>query len=263
MSVTTRLALPLMDAAQSQKHVTHNEAIVDLDALVHMSVHARNVTTPPSAPAEGDRWLVGAGATGVFAGNVNAVAAFDSGGWAYLAPRAGWRVYVEAENVILLFDGANWNDLGLSLQNLQNLAHLGIGTTADAANPFSAKLNAGLMTARATSEGGTGDLRLALNKSATANTVSQIYQDNYSGRVETGLSGDDHYRIKVSPDGSAWTVALDIDPASGLVSLPRTAGLAGGLATLDASGTIPTAQIPPSVASAANVQSLINSLIFG
>ena len=47
MSDTTRLALPRLDAAQAQKHVTHNEALGLLDALVHLSLSARNVAAPP------------------------------------------------------------------------------------------------------------------------------------------------------------------------------------------------------------------------
>ncbi|MEI2735327.1 MAG: hypothetical protein V9G24_11315 [Rhodoblastus sp.] len=85
-----------------------------------------------------------------------------------------------------------------------------------------------------------------MNKSAVANSVSQLYQTNYSGRAETGLTGDDRFRIKVSADGAAWRDALSVDPATGMVSLPQTAGLANGLATLDASGKMPAAQLPAS-----------------
>lgn len=38
---TARLSLPLMDAAQAQKHVTHNDALVRLDAITHLSVVTR------------------------------------------------------------------------------------------------------------------------------------------------------------------------------------------------------------------------------
>lgn len=246
MTNSTRLALPFIDAAQSQKHVTHNEAIIALDALVHLAVKARNVAAPPGSPAEGDRYLVPSGATGAFASHVNAIAAFDNGGWAFLPAKAGWRVYVEGEGLFLLFDGAAWKDIGLSLQNLQNLSRLGVGATADAANPVLARLNGALFTARATSEGGSGDMRLALNKSAVGNTVSQLYQTNYSGRAETGLTGDDRYRVKVSADGATWRDALSVDPATGQVSLPQTAGVANGVASLDASGKVPSAQLPAS-----------------
>ena len=244
MSVTNRLALPFIDAAQSQKHVTHNEALVELDALVQMSVNARNAATPPATPAEGDRFLIGAAPSGAFAGQAGAIAAFDNGGWAFLAPRAGWRVYVEAERLLLLFDGTAWGDLGLSLQTLQNLSRLGVGTTADAYNQLSAKLNAALFAAKGQGEGGSGDLRVTLNKSASANTVSQLYQSNWSGRAETGLAGDDHFHVKVSADGATWREAINIDPATGAVALPLTAGLANGLATLDAGARLPIAQMP-------------------
>ena len=114
MSNSNRLALPFIDAAQSQKHVTHNEALVALDALVHLAVKARNVSAPPASPLEGDRYLVPSGATGGFAGHANAIAAFDNGGWAFLAPKAGWRVYVESEGLFLLFDGAAREDADLA-----------------------------------------------------------------------------------------------------------------------------------------------------
>lgn len=38
MSVTQRLQLPYIAASQAQKHVTHNEALVLLDALVQLAV---------------------------------------------------------------------------------------------------------------------------------------------------------------------------------------------------------------------------------
>ncbi len=93
MTNSNRLGLPLLDAAQAQKHVTHNEALAGLDALVHLSVSSRNVLAPP-AGVEGARVLVGANATGGFAGRDGQVAAFDDGTWAFWTPRAGWRDYV-------------------------------------------------------------------------------------------------------------------------------------------------------------------------
>jgi len=259
MTQTTHLGLPYIDAAQAQKHVTHNEALQQLDALVHLSVSARNQAAPPASPVEGQRLLVGAGAAGAFAGRDFCVAAFLSGAWTFFAPLAGWRVYVEAEQALLFYDGANWNDLGAAIHALQNLSLLGLGTAASAGAPLSAKLNTALFTARATGEGGSGDMRFTLNKSAAANTVSQLYQTNYSGRAETGLAGDDHFHVKVSADGTTWREAINVDPASGLVALPLTAGAANGLATLDGGGKVPLAQLPASVAGALQYQGLWNA----
>ncbi len=220
MTQTTHLALPLLDAAQAQKHVTHNEALALIDALTQLSISARNVTSPPGTPAEGDRLLIGAGATDAFAGRSDQIATFLAGGWSFLAPQAGWRAYVEAEQLLLLYDGAQWIDCGLSLRQLQNVSLLGVGATADGANPLLAKLNATLFTAKSVGEGGSGDLRFALNKESAAKTVSQLYESNYSARAETGLTGDDNFHVKVSADGSAWKEAVVVDGATGEVAFP-------------------------------------------
>jgi hypothetical protein len=217
MTQSSHLALPYIDAAQAQKHVTHNEALQILDALVHLSVSVRNQITPPPTPAEGQRLLVGAGATGAFAGKTSQIAVFLAGAWTFLAPRAGWRVFVEAENLLLIHDGVAWSDAGLTLRVLQNLSLLGVGAAADGANPLTAKINTALFTAKTVAEGGTGDLRFALNKESAAKTVSQLYQTNFSGRAETGLTGDDHFHVKVSTDGSTWREAINVDPATGYV----------------------------------------------
>ena len=46
------------------------------------------------------------------------------------------------------------------------------------------------------------------------------FEDNFSGRAELGLTGDDAFHVKVSPNGSSWVEALNIAQATGLVSLP-------------------------------------------
>lgn len=208
MTDTPHLGLPYLDAAQAQKHVTHNEALRILDACVHLAVVTRSEASPPATPEEGARYLVPAGATGAFAGRADAVAAWQDGAWRFLAPRAGWRLYVAEENRELLHDGGGWRDADPAPTRFDDLVAIGLGATADAANPFSARLNAALFTARAPSEGGTGDLRVKLNKSAAPNIASQIFQTGYSGRAEIGLRGDDDFSIAVSADGQTFKTVL-------------------------------------------------------
>ena len=248
MTSTTHLGLPYIDAAQSQKHVTHNLALEVLDTVVQLSVAARNILTPPATLPADPRYLIGIGATGTFAGYDGCIASYIDAVWTFATPQAGWRLFVEAESVFLIFDGASWHDISWLIKTLDNLTHCGIGTTADAVNLLSAKLNSALFAAKSTSEGGTGDLRFTLNKSSVSNTVSQLYQNNWSGRAETGLTGDDHFHIKVSPDGSNWHESINIDPATGIVSFP--AGTSGssaaftiGTVTALAAGVTPTASI--------------------
>lgn len=227
MDTTDNLALPYIMPSQAQKHVTHNEALGMLDALVHLAVADRDIASPPAAPAGGDRYIVAGGATGDWADHEGEIAQWVDGGWTFHAPRPGFVYHVVDEEAFLYFDGAGWSGLGTALATLQNLTRLGFGTTADSENPFAAKLNKALWTALSTGEGGDGDLRYTLNKEATGNVLSLLLQSGFSGRAELGLVGDDDVSLKVSPDGSAWTTALVVDRSDGSVfALPPCGGQA-------------------------------------
>jgi hypothetical protein len=95
------------------------------------------------------------------------------------------------------------------------LRSLGVNTTANTPNLLSVKSNAALIAAITTADGGSGDVRLQISKETPANTASVFFSDNYSGRAEFGLAGDDHFRLKVSPDGASWQDAFVIDKATG------------------------------------------------
>jgi hypothetical protein len=62
------LSLPYIQPSQAQKHVTHNEALRMLDAVTQLSVQSSTLTQAPAVPVSGDRYLVGFGATGDWAG---------------------------------------------------------------------------------------------------------------------------------------------------------------------------------------------------
>ncbi len=216
---TTNLLLPYILAAQAQKHVTHNEALRLLDGLVQLSVLDHDLTAPPGSPADGDRYIVGSGATGDWAGWDLNVAMFTDGAWLRLPPRTGWRVWVEDEELLLVYDGTGW--VGTTPSSLQSLALLGLGTTADAANPFSAKLNAALWTAKTVAEGGTGDLFYTMNKEAAGNDLGLTLQANFVTKALVGLLGSDSFRLAVSADGSTFFDGLIVDNATGIVEQPQ------------------------------------------
>jgi hypothetical protein len=216
---TTHLLLPYILAAQAQKHITHNEALRILDGLVQLSVKDRDLTAPPSSPADGDRYIVGSGATGDWAGWDLNVALWTDGAWLRLPPRAGWRAWIEDEGVLLVHDGADW--IGTTPNALQNMALLGLGTTADASNPFSAKLNAALWTAKTVAEGGSGDLFYTMNKEAAGDDLGLTLQTGFSTRALMGLFGSDRFRLAVSADGSSFFDGLIVDNATGIVDQPR------------------------------------------
>ena len=212
---TPRLALPYLAAGQAQKHVTVNEALAALDGLVQTAVESRTVAAEPASPADGVLYILPAGRTGAEWALLppGALARFEADGWTVLAAGEGALAYVKDENRLLVRTEAGRDDAGVALKGLQNLDRLGLGTTADATNPFSAKLNKVLFTARAAGEGGDGDLRLTFNTEGAADVLSLLFQTGYAGRAEFGLVGDDRLTLKVSADGATWRDALVVEPA--------------------------------------------------
>ena len=221
MSETALLALPLIEASQSQKHVTHNEALAVIDAAVHLAVISRALAAPPGAPAQADRYLVAASPTGAWIGHAGELAVWLDGAWRFAGPRAGWRCWSMADSKLLVFDGALWRDLS-AISELQNMALLGVNATADATNKLAVSSSSVLFNHAG------GDQRLKLNKNAAADTATVLLQDGFSGRAEFGLAGDDDFHVKVSPNGSSWTEAITINRTTGVVNFPAGYTPSGG-----------------------------------
>lgn len=112
---TTRLALPFILASQAQKHVTHNEALRILDAVVQLTVLDRDLTAPPGTPAEADAYIVAAGATGAWAGWAGDIAVWSDGVWLRLLASAGWRAWVVDEGQLVVRVGSAWQTLSAAL----------------------------------------------------------------------------------------------------------------------------------------------------
>jgi hypothetical protein len=226
---TPRLGLPWLMPAQAQKHVTVNESLGRLDALIQARVASRTTAAEPASPAQGDAFILPAGFSGAHWDGFleHDIAYFQDGAWARIAARTGLTVWVEDEAGPAFFDGGAWIALTQAITALENLTGLGVGTTPDAGNPFAAKLNAALWTARYAGEGGTGDLRYTLNKEAPGDVLSLLLQSNWSGRAELGLTGSDDLSLRVSADGASWAEALSVARASGVVTLPALGALNG------------------------------------
>jgi hypothetical protein len=219
MSETALIGLPLMEAAQSQKHVTHNEALLLIDGVLQLAVSSRALAEPPESPAEGARYLVSSAAAGAWAGHAGDIAIYAALAWRFLTPREGWRMWVSDEASFLIFDGTSWSDLR-DIDALNGLSALGVNATADSWNRLIVSAPGVLFTHES------GDHRMTLNKEAAGNTGSLLFQTGYSGRAELGLAGDDDFHFKVSADGATWFEALAIDRGTGVVRFPSGASLA-------------------------------------
>ncbi|RMH22089.1 MAG: DUF2793 domain-containing protein, partial [Gammaproteobacteria bacterium] len=219
MANTENLNLPVVAASQAQKHVTVNESLYALDAIVQLAVIDKDLTSPPGSPTAGDRYIVGASSTGAWAGQDGNIAAYQNGTWEFYTPKSGWVVYVEDEGIQYLYLSGAWSSLNLSPDGIQDLELLGVNTTADATNRLSVSSPATLFTGE-----GAGH-QLKINKAADTDTASLLFQSNLTGHAEMGLAGSTDFTIKTSSDGTSWFTALQCASANGMVSFP--AGVSG------------------------------------
>ncbi len=224
MDETSNLLLPYILAAQAQKHVTHNEALRKLDALVQISVTDRDLAAAPAAPVEGARYIVAVAPTGVWSGHAGKIAAWQDGAWAFYQPRQGWLAWIEDEGTAVVFNGTAWTALGGGSVNPAPL--VGINATADTINRLSLASPASLFN-----HAGAGH-QFKINKNAAGDTASILFQTTFSGRAEMGLAGSDDYSFKVSADGTTWFNAILINRTNGAVSFPNTS-IGGGISDGD------------------------------
>jgi len=110
VTATPRLTLPAIEAAQAQKHVTHNEALTLLDCLTQLTTESRSLTAPPASPADGAGYIPATGATGAWTGWDNQLAVFSGGGWLRLAPVPGLKAWVRDERLTLTYEDSVWRD---------------------------------------------------------------------------------------------------------------------------------------------------------
>ncbi|TCR91853.1 DUF2793 domain-containing protein [Rhizobium sp. BK376] len=207
---TVNLALPYILPSQAQKHVTHNEALQRLDAVVQLVISAE-LSAPPDAPVEGDCYLIAAASTGPWSGKSGSIAFRQDGAWILIEPREGWQAWFLSEAQLRVLTGGAWTEI--NPPSSDSMPKLGINATADETNRLAVASPASLF-----SHVGNGH-QIKINKAAPADTASLLFQTAWSGRAEMGLAGNDDFAIKVSPDGSAWQTGLAISP-QGVVTTP-------------------------------------------
>jgi Protein of unknown function (DUF2793) len=122
--VTTRHALPLLYVGQSQKELTHNEALARIDALLHPVVLA-TLSTPPATPLDGQCWLVGTAATGLWIGRESQIARWSGGSWRFLLPATGMSLWHISEAKRYFYISGGWRGFAA-------IANPAAGTVIDA-----------------------------------------------------------------------------------------------------------------------------------
>lgn len=209
-TTTPNLSLPLMQAGQADKHVTHNTALIELDRVVQARAKGRASSPQGTSPVAGETWLISDQPTGGWTGHASHLAVWDSSAWRFVQPAAGFLIWVDADQAYAFWNGALWMQLG------EQQAMLGVNAVPTATNRFSVASPASLFN-----HSGSGH-QLKINKAGVGETASILLQNGYSGRAEVGIAGNDSLSIKVSPDGTNWKTALSVDPSSGRVVMPQS-----------------------------------------
>lgn len=207
---TANLNMPFILPSQAQKHVTHNEALLKLDSLVHLTIVSQQ-SAPPEAPAESSTYLVAAAPTGAWAGKEGRVACWQDGHWSFCVPKSGWRAWFSSLSRLKVFDATAWREI--PLPSTGRFDQLGIGASADASNRLAVSSPASLFN-----NAGAGH-QIKVNKASTGDTASLLFQTNWTGHAEMGLAGSNDFAIKVN-DGASWKAGLSIS-TKGHVSRPN------------------------------------------
>ncbi|MGH9744737.1 MAG: DUF2793 domain-containing protein [Candidatus Acidiferrales bacterium] len=90
-----------------------------VDVLLQGAVISKSLTAPPGSPANGDRYIVGASATGAWSGHDKSITVWTtddptapSGAWQFYAPKTGWLVYNVADAMFYAYSGSAWVSIG-------------------------------------------------------------------------------------------------------------------------------------------------------
>ena len=204
-----RLLLPYLQAAQAQKHVTHNEALRRLDGLVNLTVEDRSRSAPPANPVEGAAYLVAAGASNLWAGWSGDIALWADGAWVRLPARVGWRLWLVAEQLMLVRLAAGWVTLDAAMGLLVR------GASTDLAEgALGSRTRAAVVETTVTGLSGSS-VTSALTIPAGALVIG------VSARVTTALSGATGFALGIAGEPSAFGAGFGIGAGS-LAELPIT-----------------------------------------
>ena len=195
MSQSTKLGLPYLVSAQAQKHVTVNESLLRLDALVQLTARSHSVAAQPVAPNDGDLYLLPTGKTGATWASMaaGAIAYYRDGVWEELTPKPGWRCYVEDAGALLVRGASEWLSIGAVNERRLLFTPGGDGVVsiyrvdaARAANP-----------------------RTAIVSAITSDqiTLTTAVANTFFGAIMAGVSYLRIWNISKAPAQSAWIKA--------------------------------------------------------
>ena len=261
MENTTNLKLPLLIPNQSQKEITHNEALIIIDNILQNGIIDKDLTTPPENPNTNDMYIVGEGAIGKWEGKDNYLVFYDNG-WRFIEPREGFTFWINDEDKLYTYNGSKWIatiQVGADIENNNSttpttpsitklseledveiieatqyniLQHNGekFINTSNLQQLSMVGINTqadennklSIKSDYVLFDNNGNSSKIKVNKATETDTASHLFQSNYEGRAEFGLIGDDDFSLKVSSDGTNWNNSFVVDKATGNIDFKNT-----------------------------------------
>ena len=211
-STTPRLNLPFLQAGQALKNITHNEALQRLDTGLYLSCDDMNANTLPPTAEAGTAIILSDTPEANFSKRMGQIAVFVNGSWAWFSPTPGWTIWDNMGQTLRVFNGEDW--VRPTPDTLpENLPYLGLNTSATPAQRFAVASETSLFNHDGNSH------RLTLNRAAKTDTASLVFQTEFEGEAEIGLTGTNGFSLKTSADGLTFSDRLTApDSFSGIKS---------------------------------------------
>ena len=208
---SARLNLPYIQPSQAQKHVTHNEAIRQLDNLIQMSALSDVIQTPPEINTEADCYIIPANATDGWSDRETQLAIFETHDWLYLTPKAGWLVYVASSQTLKVFNGTSWE-----LAQKDEPIEFTNGPDLSEQKKFAISTTQALWTTDQS------DSHIQIyNKNTQAADLGFVFQTAYTTSALFGQFGNNSIRLATTTNGTSFKDALIVDPVNARVSFPN------------------------------------------
>lgn len=130
MTSSPRLGFAFLAESQAGNATTANTALYYLENLLTAAFKSRALTTPPGSPADGDVYLVPAGATGSWAGQTGKMTMFVVGmGWIFATPKDGLVGLIVDEGLPVMYAGGTWVGLSAGGSKIWSFSEVWTGAT--------------------------------------------------------------------------------------------------------------------------------------
>ncbi len=212
-SATSRLQLPFLQAGQALKNITHNEALQRLDTGLYLACSNMAADILPNDPAPGLAIIISESPDAALAGHIGHIAVFVNGSWIWFIPKSGWTVWDDIGQALRVFGGTGWVD-AVPQHTPSDLPLLGLNASASPTQRLSVASDTTLFNHDGDSH------RLTLNRATATDTASLIFQTNFAGEAELGLTGDGGFSLKTSPDGVIWSDRLNASATDSGIQSP-------------------------------------------